>query len=448
MTDYKPYPYQRTAIDWVLEHPKCGLFLDMGLGKTVSTLTALNEAMYDYLEDMKILVIGPPRVIDDTWPSELEKWSHLNHLSYVSLRGGPKEREEALQQEADIYLLSNALVPWIVEYFGKHWPFNVVVVDELSAFKSHSTKRFKALKKVTPHFDRFIGLTGTPAPNGHQGLWSQVYLMDRGKRLGKNITTFRNEYCHKIYKGGFYDYSLRTGAEEEIEEAIEDICISMSAKDYMDLKKPIIMERKGYMTDKQYKQYKKMETDAILSLGDEVITALSASTVTNKLLQLANGAIYDENKKAHHVHEVKLDLLEEIMEEADDNILCFYNFRSDLERILDRFPGAVKLEGTDTIKAWNEGKVKLLVAHPASCGHGLNLQYGGSILVWYGLNWSLELYLQANARLQRPGQKKVVRIYRLVTAGTIDERVLQVLAGKDLRQEELLDNLRAELKKR
>lgn len=325
-----------------------------------------------------------------------------------------------------------------------------MVIDELSSFKNHQSKRFKKLRTVTPYFKRVIGLTGTPAPNGYMDLWAQIYLLDRGERLGKNITAYRRRFFNAYHRGQYTEYKLREGSKEEIDKLISDICISMKAKDYLDLKDPIYIDEIVTLNKKEFELYQKMAKEAIININDEDIPALSAATVSNKLLQLANGAIYDEDKRYHLVHDEKLKALEELIEQSvGENVLVFYNFKSDLERIQKKFKDEVTVLETDKdIRDWNRGKIKLLLAHPASAGHGLNLQIGGSIIIWFSLNWSLELYLQANARLHRQGQKNAVRIYRIIAKDTIDEKVLEVLEGKNIRQEKLLAELKAELLKR
>lgn len=444
--DFKPHDYQRVAMEWILEHEKCGLFLDMGMGKTVSSLTAVEVLRDDYLDIGKVLVIAPKRVAEDTWPSEVDKWGHLQDLAVSKILGPPAERRRAIQADADVYIVSRDNVAWLVDEVKGDWDFDTLIIDELSSFKNHASKRFKKLKTVTPYFKRVIGLTGTPAPNSYLDLWAQIYLLDRGERLGKNITTFRRTYFDGFSRGMYTEYKLKPGAKEAIDEAISDICISMSAKDHLDLKDPMLIDVRVTMDGKEKKLYKTMERDAVLELGDDTIAALSAAVVSNKLLQLANGAIYDEDGKPHVVHGRKLDALEELREEAQgENILVFYSFKSDYERIKERFPDAVKLDGAETIRDWSAGKIKMLLAHLASAGHGLNLQEGGSIIIWYGLTWSLELYQQANARLHRQGQKNTVRIYRLLTEGTVDARVAEALEGKGIRQEELLEKLKAEI---
>ncbi|WP_333638540.1 DEAD/DEAH box helicase [Tissierella praeacuta] len=444
-----PHDYQKVAKDFILDRQAAGLFLDMGLGKTVTTLTAIEELKNDYLEDIKVLVIAPKRVAEDTWTTEYEKWDHLKDLKVIKVLGTPKERKLALQQEGDIYIITRDNIAWLVELLGRKWDFNTIVIDELSSFKSNTSKRFKKLKTVRPLMKRVIGLTGTPAPNGYMDLWSQVYLLDRGERLGNTITEFRKRYFNTLYRPGYNDYELREGAKEEIDEALKDLCISMKAKDYLKLKEPLYINRIAKLDKKEFETYKKMERDAVLEYDAEDITALNAAAVSNKLLQLANGAVYTDTREVIRIHDKKLDILEELIEEANgEPVLVFYNFQHDRDRILERFKKDVRiLEDEKDIKDWNNRKIRILLAHPAGAGHGLNLQAGGSIIIWFGLNWSLELYQQANARLARQGQKETVRIYHIIAEGTRDEDVLEVLKGKNLRQEELLRKLKAEIKR-
>ncbi len=445
---FLPHDYQKVAIDFALQNQSSGLFLDMGLGKTVITLTVIEELKNNYLEELKVLVIAPKRVAEDTWTTEYEKWDHLKNLKVVKVIGNSKQRKAALEKEADIYIITRDNIAWLVDFLGKDWDFNTVIIDELSSFKNHQSKRFKALRKVRPFINRIIGLTGTPAPNGYEDLWSQIYLLDRGERLGKTISEYRRKYFNTLYRHGYNEYELKEGAKEQIDGILKDLCISMKAKDYLKLKEPLYINRIAKLDEKEYKLYKDMERDAVLELEDENITALSAAAVSNKLLQLANGAIYTNEKEIIHIHDKKLEVLEELIEEAKgEPVLVFYNFKHDKERILERFKDTRVLDTDQDIKDWNNKKIKVLLAHPASAGHGLNLQKGGSIIIWFGLTWSLELYQQANARLNRQGQKETVRIYHIIAEKTIDERVLEVLKGKNTRQEELLRKLKAELKK-
>ncbi|HAE92702.1 MAG TPA: DEAD/DEAH box helicase [Tissierella sp.] len=444
-----PHDYQKVAKDFILDRQAAGLFLDMGLGKTVTTLTAIEELKNDYLEDIKVLVIAPKRVAEDTWTTEYEKWDHLKDLKVIKVLGTPKERKLALQQEGDIYIITRDNIAWLVELLGRKWDFNTIVIDELSSFKSNTSKRFKKLRIVRPLIKRVIGLTGTPAPNGYMDLWSQVYLLDRGERLGKTITEYRKRYFNTLYRPGYNDYELREGAKEEIDEALKDLCISMKAKDYLKLKEPLYINRIAKLDKKEFETYKKMERDAVLEFENEDITALNAAAVSNKLLQLANGAVYTDEREVIEIHNKKLEVLEELIEEANgEPVLVLYNFQHDRDRILKKFKKDVRiLEDEKDIKDWNNRKIKIFLAHPAGAGHGLNLQAGGSIIIWFGLNWSLELYQQANARLARQGQKETVRIYHIIAEGTRDGDVLEVLKGKNLRQEELLRKLKAEIKR-
>lgn len=446
--EFVPHKYQEKAIDFVIENPAAGLFLDMGLGKTIITLTAIEELKNNYLDVSKVLVIAPKRVAEDTWTTEHTKWDHLDNLKVVKVLGNPKQRKAALGEDADLYIITRDNVKWLVEYLGKNWDFDTVVIDELSSFKNNQSKRFKKLKTVRPKIKRIIGLTGTPAPNGYEDLWSQLYLLDRGERLGKTITQYRKDYFNLLPRHGYNEYELKKESKEEIDNKIKDICISMKAKDYLTLKEPLYINRKAKLTNKEFDTYKKLEKDAVLEFEEGDVTALSAAAVTNKLLQLANGAVYTDEREVKQIHDAKMDVLEELIEEAQEEpILVFYNFKHDKNRIIEKYGDDVRvLETEKDIKDWNSKKIKILLAHPASAGQGLNLQEGGSIIIWFGLNWSLELYQQANARLYRQGQKEAVRIFHIITEGTVDERVLDVLKGKNMRQEDLLRRLKAEMK--
>lgn len=445
---FKAHEYQEAAIDFILDKPASGLFLDMGLGKTIITLTAIEELKNNYFDVNKVLVIAPKRVAEDTWTTEHKKWDHLSDLKVVRIMGTSKQRIEALKKEADVYIITRDNIAWLVDEMGNKWDFDTVIIDELSSFKSNQSKRFKKLRTVRPLIKRIIGLTGTPAPNGYEDLWSQIYLLDRGERLGKTITQFRTTYFNTLPRNGYSDYKLKDGAKEQIDSRIKDICISMKAKDYLKLKEPLYINRTAKLTASEYKTYKTMERDAVLELEDGDITALNAAAVTNKLLQLANGAAYTDDKSIIRIHDSKLEVLDELIEESQgEPVLVFYNYKHDKARILERYKDVRVLETETDIKDWNDKKIKILLAHPASAGHGLNLQDGGSIIIWFGLTWSLELYQQANARLYRQGQTEAVRIYHIITEGTVDERVLKVLQGKNMRQEELLQELKAELRR-
>lgn len=448
--EFKPHPYQTYAINKIIDNKNYGLFLDMGLGKTVSTLTAVAE-LITYLEIEKVLVIAPKRVAEDTWSREVYKWDHTKHLRVAKVLGTEKQRLKALDSEADIYVINRENVEWLVNHFnGGVVPFDMLVVDELSSFKSSSSNRFKALRKIRPLFSRFVGLTGTPAPNGLLDLWSQVYLIDKGVRLGKTFTGYRQKYFyadkynpnnpHVVFK-----YALREGAEEDIYSKIEDITVSMKAKDYLELPERIDNIIEVEMTSKEYDLYKKLEKERILEFlegGD--IVAENAAVLNQKLLQLANGASYDDAKGVQKIHDKKLEALESVLEEAQGQpVLVFYNFKHDFDRIKKKFKSAVEIREDKSIEKWNNGEIDLLLAHPASAGHGLNLQDGGHIMVWFGLPWSLELYQQANARLHRQGQTETTIIHHILTKSTRDQRVLEVLQGKEETQEELLEYLKA-----
>lgn len=444
-----PHDYQETAIQFVLDNHAAGLFLDMGMGKTVATLTAVDSLMYDYLEVNKVLVIAPKRVAEDTWSRETNKWQHLKHFKVSKILGTEKQRIEALETKADIYIINRENVAWLVRRLGLKWDFDMVVIDELSSFKNHQSVRFKALRKVRPLIKRIVGLTGTPAPNGYLDLWAQIFLLDRGERLGKYITAYRKEYFNTLVRPGFQLYELRPESEELINRKISDICISMKAKDYLKMEDPLLIDVPIILNNKELDKYKTLEKEAILEIADTEITAANAAAVTTKLLQLANGAVYDEDKNVIEIHNKKLETLQDLIEEANGKpVLVFYSFKHDLDRIQSFIKEDVRiLDTAEDIKDWNDKKIKVLLAHPASAGHGLNLQDGGNIIIWFGLNWSLELYQQANARLQRQGQKEGVIIHHLITENTVDEDVLKTLQGKELKQEALLEALKAKIKK-
>ena len=437
----KLHQYQEYARDWILEHPYCGLLLDMGLGKTLTTLSAIDELKNVFCEDNKILIIAPKKVAEETWSAEIEKWNF--NLTYSKVLGSTKQRIKALEAKADIYLINRENVVWLVDYFKSKWPFTFVVVDELSSFKSSKSKRFRALRKVRPKMNRFVGLTGTPAPNSLIDLWPQIYLMDRGERLETSQTRFKNKYFRPDKYNGpiVYSWALRDEAEDEIYRRIEDICVSMKAKDY--LKLPSRTDNIVSIKLSDFKTYKQMEQDLVLELDGQEITAANSAVLANKLLQLANGAIYGDNKQTVRVHEDKLDALESIVEDSQGQpILVFYQYQHDLKRIKKRFPQAEELT---SVNRWNEGKVPILLCHPQSAGHGLNLQKGGHIIVWFGLTWSLEYYQQANARLDRQGQTEPVIVHHLVAENTVDEKVIRILQGKIQKQNALLEAVKAQI---
>lgn len=441
---FMPHGYQKRAIQMVIDKPKMGLFLSMGLGKTVITLTAIQDLMYDYFEIRKVLVIAPLRVAEDTWSRESEKWDHLKDLRISKILGTAEQRKAAVEAEADIYVVNRENVVWLVANC-KRWDFDMIVIDELSSFKSPQSKRFRALRKVIVKSPRVIGLTGTPSPNSLMDLWAQVYLLDRGERLGRTLGAYREEFFQPGARNGYivYKWDLRQGAQEEIEKRISDLCVSMSAKDYLTLPKRIDNVIPIKLSEQELGLYKTLESEQLLHLSEEDdIVALSAAAVMTKLLQIANGRAYNTEGEPVDIHQKKLEALREIIEDTDSSVLVFYSFRHDLEAIREAIPEARELGGPKDIKDWNEGRVRVLLAHPASVGYGLNLQDGGHTIVWYGLTWSLELYQQANARLYRQGQEKPVIIHHLVAEGTVDEQVMKALEAKDMSQAALLAALK------
>jgi SNF2 family DNA or RNA helicase len=450
---YKPWPYQDYATKHIIENPGSGLFMDMGLGKTVATLTAINKLMYEDLEVDKVLVIAPKRVAEDTWTTETLKWDHLRHLRLSIVLGSEKQRKEALKQKADIYVINRENVAWLVGLYQNAFPFDMVVIDELSSFKSAKAIRFKSLRMVRPLVKRVVGLTGTPAPNSLIDLWPQLYLLDMGERLGKNITRYRETYFRPNRRNGHvvFDYKLLDGSQKAIYNKISDICISMKAKDYLQLPERITKDVRIYLSERDKLKYDEFERDQILAIEDaDEISAVNAAALTNKLLQFANGAIYDVNKDWHSVHPAKLEALEETVEAATGQpVLIFYSYKHDLERIKKKLKAYKPrtLDSREDIKAWNRGEIPVLLAHPASAGHGLNLQAGGNIIIWFGNTWSLELYQQANARLDRQGQTKPVVVYRFITSGTMDEDVIKAIERKTSGQDALMEAVKARIKK-
>lgn len=448
---FKPWNYQQYSINHIIDHKASGLFLDMGMGKTVSTLTAIDNLIF-LGEVNKVLVIAPLRVAEDTWSTEVDKWDHLKHLRISKILGTKKQREEALNKDADIYVTNRENVDWLVNECFDSWIWDMVVIDELSSFKSSKAIRFRALKKVRPYFKRIVGLTGTPAPNSLIDLWPQIYLLDGGQRLGKTITGFKDRYFNPGRRNGYvvYNWDLKEGAEGAIQNKISDICISMKADDYLDLPERIDNKVEISLSKKSMGIYKKLEKDLIIELDEEDITAANAAVLTNKLLQMANGAIYSESKEVVNIHDEKLEKLEEIIDTSNGkSVLVFYNFKHDYNRISEMLTKKkIKhqtLNTSEDIKNWNDGKIQVALLHPASAGHGLNLQYGGNIIVWFGLTWSLELYQQANARLHRQGQTETVVIHHLVAKGTIDEDVMNALTNKEINQDMLLEAVKARL---
>jgi SNF2 family DNA or RNA helicase len=445
-----PHKYQEYGIQKIIDTPATGLFLEMGLGKTVITLTALDLLKNDYFDANKILVIAPLRVADDTWSRESNKWDHLKHLTISKILGKRKQREKALKADADIYVINRENVPWLVSMTGKKWPFDTVVIDELSSFKSSASQRFRALRRVRPLMKRVIGLTGTPAPNGLLDLWSQMYLLDRGERLGTTLGGYRDRYFVPGAREGqiVYDWKRKKETERNVYEKISDICVSMKAEDWLDVPERIDRVAPVRMTGEAATLYKKLERELLLPFVGGDVVANTAAVLSNKLLQLANGAVYDEAGGIREIHEAKLDALEDIVEAANGKpLLVFYTYKHDLSRIQDRFKNARKLETAEDIEAWNKCEIPILLAHPASAGHGLNLQDGGNQIVWFGLTWSLELYQQANARLHRQGQLQRVIVHHLVAEGTIDEDVMSRIEGKADDQNALLEAVKARIER-
>lgn len=434
-------------MDFILEHERCALLLDMGLGKTISTLMAIEDLIYNRMEISKVLVIAPIRVAKSTWPSEIEKWDEIKHLRYSIVVGTPAQRQAALEADADIYIINRENIVWLVE--NHTWNYDMCVIDELSSFKNHQSKRFKALRKYIGRCGRVVGLTGTPAPNGLMDLWSQIYLLDQGERLGKTISQYRSRYFKPGRCNGYivYDYIPLHSAENEIYKRISDICISMNKEDYLELPDKISRNIEIELDPKELRFYKKIEKEAIIELkADDAVLAGNAAAVCNKLQQIANGAVYTEKHEVVTVHDHKLDALEDLIEAANGQpVIVFYQFRHDRERIMQRFQ-TEELNGDEDIKKWNRGEIPVLIAHPSSIGHGLNLQSGGHIIIWFGQTWSLELYLQANDRLCRPGQDKAVLIYHIVAKDTIDQRILRATEKKEKTQDALMDYVKVKIK--
>lgn len=466
------HKYQKACVEHIITHPFCGLFIDMGLGKTATTLTAIDDLMYDYCEISSVLVIAPKRVAESVWQEEAEKWDHLKHLRFSKIIGTQKQRIHAITEtKADVYIISRDNVAWLCAmYGGGKLPFDMVVVDELSSFKSYKSERFKALRGARPYLKRLVGLTGTPAPNGLIDLWPQIYLMDRGERLEKTISRYRERYFRPGQTNGHvvYSYNLMDNSEELIHKKIEDICISMKADDYLEMPFRTDNYIKLRMPDDLKKQYDDFEKNKILDFittgaivendnGDIIdakknteINVVNAAALSNKLLQFANGAIYDEERNVFPIHDIKLEALKEIVENANgQSVLVAWTYQFDRDRIM-KYLKAYKpreLKTNKDIEDWNAGKIQVMLAHPASAGHGLNLQAGGSIIVWFGQTWSLELYQQFNARLYRQGQQNHVVINHLILQGTHDEDVIRALKTKDRKQNALMDSIKVKIDK-
>lgn len=457
MNERDLHNYQTYCSDRIIDNTHTGLFLDMGLGKTVATLTAISKLIY-CLEVGKVVIIAPKRVARDVWIDEIQKWEHLNHLKVSLVMGTEKQRLAALKENADIYTISRDNVSWLIGlYGGSMLPFDMCVIDESSSFKNHKSLRFKALKKVQPCFDRVVLLTGTPSPKGLINLWSQLYLLDRGERLGRTISEYRRRYFTPGQTKGHivYNYNVNRGADQLIKEAIKDVCVSMTAKDYLDLPEVIENDIELRLTPELQDRYKEFEKEKVLELLEgleegEAVSAVTGAALSNKLIQFANGVVYDEDKNAHLIHEIKLKLIEEIVEDAEgDPILIAWSRRSERDLLMERLKKYKprEFQTREDMLDWNEGKIKVMMMHPASGGHGSNLQYGGNRLIWYSLNWDLELYQQFNARLARQGQTKSVTLTRLLMAGTEEMRVARSLASKGNTQADLMKSIRAKIKK-
>jgi len=454
LTKDQLHQYQRYSVQHIIENTHCALFLDMGLGKTVSTLTAIEHLMYRELEVGRVLVVAPKRVAESVWHREAQKWAHLTHLTFSIITGTATQRRTAYRTKADVHLISRDNIAWLVQEMHGKMPYDMLVLDELSSFKSHKAVRFKTLRKVQPSFDRIVGLTGTPSPNGLIDLWAQLYLLDRGQRLGRTLTEYRNNYFKPGQRNGaiVYNYKPLKNTESEIHDKIKDICVSMKSEDYLDLpgtKRNIIDLE---FTDAQKAKYEEFEKSQVLRLFEDSdeITAVNAAALSNKLLQYANGAVYDENRDVHAVHDIKLDAAEEIVESANGKpVLIAWAYQHDRDRLKTKLkkykPRELKTD--QDIEDWNAGKIQVLLMHPASGGHGLNLQAGGNTMVWYGHTWSLELYQQLNKRLDRQGQTRQVIMHLLVMRGTVDEDVLRSLENKTQTQDGLMDAVKARINK-
>jgi SNF2 family DNA or RNA helicase len=438
--------YQKFSINKIMDNPKFGLLLDMGLGKTVISLTAIRRLMFEELEIRAALVVAPKRVAEKVWMDEVNNWEHLKDLRIVCIKGTAKQRFEILKSKADVYTISRDNLAWLVQALnGVRMPFDMLVLDELSSYKNPSTIRFKSLRSKLPLFKRVVGLTGTPAPNGLVDLWSQIYLLDSGQRLGKYVTEYKNRFFHMQREGGYTTgFTPKSGAAERICEIISDITTSMSAKDFLDLPERIEIVTKVQMSAAEKATYKKMERESFLAHEGEEITAINGAALAIKLCQLANGAVYSDTKDVVEIHRAKLDALEERIEAANgNNVLVAWAFQHDRDRIIKRFPEARPIHSNQDIDDWNAGKIKIGLMHPASGGHGLNLQFGGHITIWFGLPRSLELYLQLNARLARPGQQHVTTLDHIIVQGTIDEKLMKALLAKEDVQNALLFAVKA-----
>ena len=447
--EFKPHPYQQYAIEYIEEHPTAALFLECGLGKTAITLSALYSLMFDSFEVRRCLIVAPLRVARDTWPAEIEKWDHLKGLTFEVAVGDEKTRiaaiKNAMRNNTRIVIINRENVPWLIA--NTPWIYDMVVLDELSSFKSSKALRFKALRKIRPRIERIVGLTGTPAPNGYMDLWAQFRILDQGERLGKFITHYREEYFNLDPFKKFADYEIKPDSAKRINDKISDITVSMQAVEHLKMPELLKQQEIITMSESEYGRYQELKRKKVLQLGDEKVTAKNAASLCGKLSQLANGAIYDEDGNILEVHERKLDALEDLIEEANGKpTLVAYWFRHDYERIKKRIPGVREIKTSEDIKDWNDKKIRVGLIHPASAGHGLNLQQGGSYMIWFGLTWSLELYEQTNARLWRQGQKsQTVVIKHIIAKGTVDEMIYEALINKHVTQSALMNAVRAQI---
>lgn len=451
---FEPHAYQRYCINRLITDVAMGLLLDMGLGKTVITLTAINDLKYNRFAVSRVLVIAPKKVAETTWIKEARKWDHLHMLRVIPALGSAAKRIKALNTPGDIWVINRENVPWLVEHYRNAWPFDMVIADEFSSFKNHQAKRFKSLTWVRPHISRFVGLTGTPAPNGLIDLWAQVYLLDQGQRLGKKISHFRERYFEPDQRDRdhVFSYMPKPGADDVIQRLIGDICISMSAEDYLELPDCISVIAPVLLDAKAQTAYDKLEREMLLEIDESTIDAGSAAVLSNKLLQLCNGAVYDENRQPVEIHRCKIEAFIELVEGLNGHpAIVFYNFQHDLVRIQKALAGSGlrvrELKGSQDEDDWNNRQIDILLAHPASSAYGLNLQQGGNHVIWFGLNWSLELYQQANKRLHRQGQQQKVIIHHLVVEGGRDTDVMAALEDKDVTQARLLESLKARIEK-
>ena len=452
--NFEPHDYQAYAIDYIETHPVAAVLLDMGLGKTVISLTAIADLLFDSFEAHRVLVVAPLRVARDTWPAEIEKWAHLQDLTYTVAVGSARERKAALMVSADITIINRENLSWLIESSGFPFDYDTVVIDELSSFKNHQSKRFKALMRVRPKVKRIIGLTGTPSSNGLMDLWAEFRLLDMGHRLGRFITQYRNTFFLPDKRNGqiIYSYKPLPYAEDAIYRKISDITISMKSTDHLQMPELVSSEYVVHLSNSEQEDYEDLKCELVLTIPGGEITAANAASLSGKLSQLANGAIYDDAGDVHNIHDRKLDALEDIIEAANGNpVLVAYWFKHDYDRISERLKKChipfSKLDTSDSIRRWNNGEIPVALIHPASAGHGLNLQSGGSTLVWFGLTWSLELYQQTVARLWRQGQtSKTVVVQHIITKGTIDERIMKALRSKERTQSALIDAVKADLK--